>query len=382
MATKRVLVVDDHVDVIKMVGLMLEREGYEIIAAQSGEQALIKAQTVKPDVVILDIMMPDMDGYEVCRRLRADPATTHLPILMFTAKGTSSDKIAGYEAGADDYVTKPIHPAELVARVETALLRSARRPAQELPTMRAKVWGFLGSKGGVGTTSLAVNVAVALAEEIAQGKQIVLADMQSGLAAVALHLGLRLGGLTRLLNLPAEIGETRIIEAQLEEHKTGIRVLSGPIEPPGTFNAISPAHAETIIRHLEAVSDYLLLDLGVGLDQANRRSLSLCHQIVVTVEPQRVALTLARSLLGEMTGTLNLPSHKISVAVVNKAPAGATFTKDTLKELLQQEICGIVTPAPDLALQAAERGIPMILMQPDSLVARQFRSIAEYLANA
>jgi pilus assembly protein CpaE len=246
--------------------------------------------------------------------------------------------------------------------------------------MRAKVWGFIGSKGGVGTTNLVVNVAVALAQEITQGKQIVLADMQSGLAAVALQLGLRQGGLTRLLNQPVESLEPKMIEAQLEEHKTGIRVLSGPIEPPGTGKAILPALAETVIRHLEAVSDFLLLDLGVGLDKANRLSLSMCHHIVVTVEPQRVALTLARSLLGEMSGTLNLPSHKISVAVVNKAPAGATFTKDTLKELLQQEICGIVTPAPDLALQAAERGIPMILMQPDSLVARQFRSIAEYLA--
>ena len=93
---KRVLVVDDNVDVIKMVGLMLESVGYEIIAAQSGEQALVKAQTEKPDVVILDIMMPDMDGYEVCRRLRANPDTSHLPILMFTAKATSSDKVAGF----------------------------------------------------------------------------------------------------------------------------------------------------------------------------------------------------------------------------------------------------------------------------------------------
>ena len=111
----------------------------------------------------------------------------------------------------------------------------------------------------------------------------------------------------------------KIIEAQLEEHKTGIRVLSGPIKPPGAADAISVAQADAIIRHLAAVSDYLLLDLGVGLDEANRHSLSMCHHIVVTVEPQRVALTLAQSLLGEMTGTLNLPSHKISVAVVNKA---------------------------------------------------------------
>jgi DNA-binding response OmpR family regulator len=376
---KKVLVVDDHVDVVKMVGLLLAREGYEIIAAQSGDQALVKAQTDKPDVVILDIMMPDMDGYEVCRRLRANPNTSHLPILMFTAKAMPSDKVAGFEAGADDYLTKPVHPAELIARVETALLRSARQTTERL-AMRGKVLGFLGSKGGVGTTNLVVNIAVALASEVAQGKQIVLADLQSGMAALALHLGLRQGGLTRLLNQPVESLEPKSVEAQLEEYKLGVRLLSGQIEPPGTAVSISPAQADAIIRNLGAVADYVLLDLGAGLGEANRHSLSLCYHIVVTVEPQHVALMLAQSLLGEMTGPLNLPSHKISVAVINKAAAGATFTKDTLKELLQHEICGIVTPAPELALQSAERGIPMVLLQPDSLVTRQFRSIAEYLA--
>jgi len=88
-----------------------------------------------------------------------------------------------------------------------------------------------------------------------------------------------------------------------------------PSSLPAPPDAISVAQADAIIRHLAAVSDYLLLDLGVGLDEANRHSLSLCYHIVVTVEPQRVALTLAQSLLGELTGTLNLPSHKISVAV-------------------------------------------------------------------
>jgi len=266
----------------------------------------------------------------------------------------------------------------LIARVEAALLRSARQTTERF-VMRGKILGFLGSKGGVGTTNLVVNIAVALAQAV-QGKQIVLADMQSGMAALALHLGLRQGGLTRLLNQPVESLEPRTVEAQLEEYKLGVRLLSGQIEPPGTAMSISQAQADAIIRNLGAVADYVLLDLGAGLGEANRHSLSLCYHIVVAVEPQHVALTLAQSLLGEMTGRLNLPSHKISVAVVNKAAAGATFTKDTLKELLQHEICGIVTPAPELALQSAERGIPMILMQPDSIVARQFRSIAEYLA--
>jgi DNA-binding response OmpR family regulator len=158
MAT-RVLVVDDDLDAVRLVGLMLERRGYGIIAAQSGAQALMKAQTENPDLIILDVMMPDMDGYEVCRRLRANPSTADIPIMMFTAKTQKNDKVAGFQAGADDYLTKPIHPEELVSRLEAVMLRASRRQEEAAPA-GAKVFGFLGSKGGVGTTTLAVNVAV------------------------------------------------------------------------------------------------------------------------------------------------------------------------------------------------------------------------------
>ena len=194
---KKILVVDDNLDVIKMVGLMLQTRGYDIIAAQSGTQALARARSDNPDLMILDIMMPDMDGYEVCKRLRADPTTANLPILMFTAKSGTSDKVAGFQAGADDFLTKPIHPDELVSRVETALMRSARRAAKEPVTQRAKIVGFLGSKGGVGTSTLALNVGVALAQELARGKQVILADMRSGMATLGLQLELHGGGMGR-----------------------------------------------------------------------------------------------------------------------------------------------------------------------------------------
>jgi DNA-binding response OmpR family regulator len=110
---ERILVVDDDVDSLKLIGLMLQRNGYEVVAANSGTQAMNRAIADRPDLIILDIMMPDMDGYEVCRRLRGDARTKGIPIIMFTAKTLIDDKVAGFEAGADDYLTKPTHPAEL-----------------------------------------------------------------------------------------------------------------------------------------------------------------------------------------------------------------------------------------------------------------------------
>jgi pilus assembly protein CpaE len=361
---------------------MLQRRGYEIVAARSGAQALEKARTESPDLVILDVMMPDMDGYEVCRQLRADSATSSMPIIMFTAKTMVDDKVAGFQAGADDYLTKPVHPEELASRIEAVLLRTSRRRVEEKPPMRAKVIGFLGSKGGVGTTTLAVNVAVALTKGQEKGQQVILADMQSGMAASAVQLNLRRqGGTWRLLDQPVEQIEARLVEAQLEEHKTGVRVLGGQIEPFGVAMPLPPSHAEVIVQHLGAMADYLLLDLGVGLRETNRHILPTCNHIVVTTEPHRVALTLAQALLDEMTTSLSFPRHRISVVLINKAPSASTFTREAIEGLLQHDLAGVVTPAPELAFQAAETGHPMIVAQPTTLVAQQLRQIAEHLAN-
>ncbi len=380
---KKILVVDDEVESVKLIGLMLQRRGYEIVAARSGTQALEKARMDRPDLVILDVMMPDMDGFEVCRQLRADPITVSLPIIMFTAKTMVDDKVAGFQAGADDYLTKPVHPEELASRIEAVLLRTSRRQVEEKPPMRAKTIGFLGSKGGVGVTTLAVNVAASLVQGKAKGQNVTLADMQSGMAASALQLNLRRqGGMWRLLEQPVERIDERLVEAQLEEHRTGIRVLSGQVEPLGVAAPILASYAEVIVQHLGAMADYLLLDLGVGLGETNRSVLSICDHIVVVIEPHRVALSLAGTLLDEMTSSLNLPRHRISVVLVNKAPSASTFTKEAIEGLLQHDLAGVVTPAPEMAFKAAETGDPMVVAQPVSLVAQQLKSIAEYLADA
>ncbi len=379
---EKVLIVDDDLESVKLIGLMLERRGYTIAAAQSGAQALAKAQEEQPDLVILDVMMPDMDGYEVCRRLRASAATTDLPIIMFTAKTQVRDKVTGFQVGADDYLTKPVHPEELISRVEAVLLRTARRREEEQVRPRAQVLGFLGSKGGVGTTTLAVNIGVALAQAYAESKQVVLAEMSPGIATAAFHLGLRRQrSIVRLLEQPVENVDARLVEAQLEEHRSGLFVLSGQVEPPGAGVPVSPIHAETIVRHLGTMADYLLLDLGVGLGDVNRRLLPGCYHITVCIEPQRTSLELAQFLFTEMADSLNLPRYKTSLVLINKAPSAASFTKGMIEEALQHDLAGVITPAPELAFQSVEQGIPMVISLPNSLAAQQFQHIAEYLAS-
>ncbi len=126
MTGECILVVDDHATIIDLARLYLEREGYRVEAASDGAQALEKVGSLQPAMMILDLMLPEVDGYEVCRRVRQ---SSDLPILMLTARDDDIDKIVGLELGADDYLTKPFNPRELVARVR-AILRRSQPPAR------------------------------------------------------------------------------------------------------------------------------------------------------------------------------------------------------------------------------------------------------------
>jgi diguanylate cyclase (GGDEF)-like protein len=122
-AGKRVLVVDDDRNLRKIIQTNLELAGYDVSTAANGEEALTMLDSMQPDLVVLDVMMPIMDGYEVARRIRRHPSNTHVPIIMLTAKSEVEDKLAGFEAGADDYITKPFGPQELLARVRAKIRR-------------------------------------------------------------------------------------------------------------------------------------------------------------------------------------------------------------------------------------------------------------------
>jgi phosphate regulon transcriptional regulator PhoB len=129
--SKHILVVDDEADLVELVSYNLKKEGYTVDSAYDGEAALIKIRKGKYDLLVLDLMLPGIQGIELCRILRNDSKTMNIPIIMLTAKGEEIDKILGLEMGADDYITKPFSPRELVARVKAVLRRSAERPVTE-----------------------------------------------------------------------------------------------------------------------------------------------------------------------------------------------------------------------------------------------------------
>lgn len=137
MAKENILVVEDERDILELVFFNLSREGYRVEGASSGEEALQAVSTKLPDLVVLDLMLPGVDGLEVCKRLKGDPGTRDVPIVMLTAKGEEADVVTGLELGADDYITKPFSPRIMVARIRAVLRRKVKAAAEEDSVIKA-----------------------------------------------------------------------------------------------------------------------------------------------------------------------------------------------------------------------------------------------------
>lgn len=134
----RLLVIEDDADIRELIAYNLRKEGYQVVVADEGTEGLKLAAQNPPDLVLLDLMLPDLDGLEVCRRLKRDPTLASMPVVMVTAKGGESDIVAGLELGADDYITKPFSPRVLVARTRAVLRRLDAVPADDAATIRIR----------------------------------------------------------------------------------------------------------------------------------------------------------------------------------------------------------------------------------------------------
>ncbi len=372
---EKILIVDDDIDSLKLIGLMLQRQGYDIAAASAGSQALSKVMTDPPDLIILDVMMPDMDGYEVCRRLRANPQTQNIPIIMFTAKTLVDDKVAGFEAGADDYLTKPTHPAELSSRVKAVLARSAAKHGTTAPDQGTFI-ALIGTRGGLGTSTLAVNLATLLSKR----EQTVVADFRPGQGSLGASLGFtKVSGLANLLTRPPNDINARTVGAEIVAHNSGLRLLLSSTRPREAQLSISPDAAKAIVRQLRAMARVVILDLGTGLTPATQRILPDASHVLVVVDSQRVTLNMARELLADLT-ELGVGQSKSSVVMINRTQSSLQIPWQEAEQILGRDMLAVVSPAPELAFQAGEAAAPIVNVQPGAVVASQFTKLAQELA--
>lgn len=377
---EKILIIDDDVDTLKLVGLMLERQGYRIAVASNGTLGISRAAVEKPDLILLDVMMPDLDGYEVTRRLRSDPALAHIPIIMFTAKSMVDDKVAGFEAGVDDYLTKPTHPAELTAHVKAVLSRVTSAKAPPEPSRdreRARVVAFLGARGGAGTTTLALNSAVVFH---GGGQDVILAEFNPGRGSLALDLNIpNPMGLANLLSRSLKDIHLRSIDAELVGHRTGLRLLLASARPRETELEQAVPQMEAVLNHLLTMATLVVLDLGAGLRPYIVPVANHCDRIVLVTEPIHPSNLIARGLIDELASS-GVSRHKLSLALLTRERTSLQIPWQQMAADLGVDLAGLISPAPEQAHQAAQNGAPLVLLHPDTLVGDQIRKLAGHLA--
>jgi DNA-binding response OmpR family regulator len=370
----RILVIDDDLDSLKLISLLLQRQGYEVVAAPGGDEGLQKARADMPDLILLDIMMPNMDGYEVCRQLRGDPHLAHVPVIMFTAKTRVDDKVAGFEAGADDYLTKPTHPAELASRIRSLLSRTRAAELVDAEQELGKVVAILGIKGGTGATTLAVNLGAVLNES---SRDVILADLHAGMGTVGLHLGYpQEDGVSRLLRLPLAELDQESVGAIITSHPSGLRLVLTGYYRSDVTGPLSASHLERIITLLPLMADLVLLDLGNRVSSHSRQALVQADLVILCLSPQRTSMTMARALLNHLAH-IGVDSDRLGIAVIQTSPSLPAISAAQVEAELQVPVLGSIEPAPQLALVAMEQARPIVWLEPHSTTAGQFRELAE-----
>lgn len=378
---EKILIIDDDVDTLRLVGLMLQRQGYLIVAASNGEQGLAKAFEEKPDIILLDVMMPDMDGYEVSRRLRKNPATQTTPILMFTAKTQLDDKVTGFESGADDYLTKPTHPTELQAHIKALLSRIGVKKADEMETAsrehHGRVIGVLAARGGLGVSTLASNLAGALYTR-AHG-EVILAELTPGQGTLGMDLGVsNQKGLNELLSgTTAEITREKI-NSLLSPHSSGMKLLLASENPRDVHLTNQVNQYETLVTRLSTLARFVVLDLGSGLPPFVQKILPLCTDRLVIIEGMPNTIAHTKILIDEIAN-LGIDRMGINVVLNNRIRSEAQMGWTEVQQNLGHSIATTITPAPEMMVASARLHMPAVFSQPTNVTSQQILKIADQI---
>lgn len=373
----KILIVDDEPTLLKLVGFALYGAGYQALTARSGPEALRMVEEEAPDLMILDVMMPGMSGLDVLEELRSRPATAGLPVMILSARTHVPARIEGLEAGADEYVTKPVSPKELVARVG-ALLERTRRMQEAATGRHGQVFSCIGAKGGVGTTTVAVNIALALT---ARTDSVAALELQSGPGTMAYQLGqVPSRSLANLLERePEEISETSLRDA-LTPASGGLQVLAAPPSADSP-TLLSVDHSRAIVHGLARIADYTIVDLPSRPVPSSRAALRQSDMVLLVCEPDPAAVRAAKAWL-QLLDNWKIDRGTTGIVLVHHAENPAALSRRAVEAELAHWTLAEIPADPALFINALKQGQTFISHRPDSTVARALKRLAGELVPA
>jgi pilus assembly protein CpaE len=355
MAT--VLIIDDDVNLLRMLQIMLERGGYQTILSSHGEDGIRKAVELHPDVAIVDVMMPDLSGHDVCRRLRDDPRTNDIPLLVLTARAQPVDRQAALSSGASDYLSKPVSPKVLLEKVRDLLNQPPPQPKE------GHLIAVLSLRGGVGATTLAVNLAVQLAA--AKRGTVCAADLSpaSGHVALQLRLQPRQSWATYRPEPGAEPGEA--IKRLTMPQDLGLNVLASPLMPLQGAG-LNSAVAQSLVGDLRKGFGWTVVDCGPTLDEACVAALNAADALVVVMTPDVGSVQTTSATLRAISG-LGPADH--TLIVLNQVSPQRALPQAAIEKAIARTITTVV-PFDESQSSALSQGMPLSASQPTSALAK------------
>jgi len=361
---KRILVVDDEPDALKMVSLTLTPEGYQVITASDGEEALRLAASERPDLILLDVMMPNMDGFEVARRLRRTPDFAQVPILFLSARGQVADKVEGLTVGGNDYLTKPAAPQELVARVGVLLGTFTERKM-------GHVIALFGSKAGIGTSTISVNLALALQSR--SSDMVVLVDGHDEGGDIGVFLNMPHTHHAGELAARIDLLDQDVFQNALLRHASGLRVLLAPPET-SLASSISPSAWEHIVEELRRISGVVVFD-GPPLHSATwAPMLGLADEVFLITTPEITAMR-------RLTAAQELARSRVRIpdnvrVILNRYNEGSGFSVAAISRALGVSIHVTIEDVGPINTFAVNHGQPLFLSDKRNPLTRTISNLA------
>jgi pilus assembly protein CpaE len=370
-----ILVIDDELVYHKMVASALEKEKYQLDFALTGMEGIQKAKVSRPDLIITDVVMPDINGYEVTKLLRRDPSFARIPILILSAQAALQNKLSSFEAGADDHLSKPFEPAELVARV-AALLHRAELSQVPVATSEthadARLIAIHSLKGGTGCSSVAINLGVGLA--LLWRKATILLDMNmvAGQVALMLNSTLRRTWADLAQVNPAEL-EWDLLESIIAKHESGVAFVAAPTFP-SEAEMIHPNGLDACLRLLQKHYTYMVADLPHDFSEIVIHTLDIADVILIMAAPDVASLRATAAALDTYT-KLNYPPEKIKL-ILNATFPKHGLQKDKIEAALGIPVMLVIPYASDLFVQAINYGQPIVSTKPEEPVAALLENLA------
>lgn len=371
----KILAVDDDPINIKLVAATLGKEGFEVITASNGKEGYQKAEEFLPELVILDVMMPEMDGYQVCSLLRKNPKTANLPVMMLTSLSSVEQKIKGFDAGADDYLAKPFAPEELVAHVR-ALMRRRVSEAEAEVEANGKIISVFSLRGGVGVSTLASNLAAGLAA--LWNEAVVLVDLVLAAGQSALMFNLPFSrSWGNLARLSIDEIEPLLVNQVLLQHPSGVRILASSPQPEQN-EYLTGEKVQHVLKILSRQFAYLILDLSHDFQETTLAGLDASHEILLMLSPDLAAVRSAVCALG-VFDSLNYPKEIIRLVENWVFPKGGLPRAD-IEKALGRSIDLQIPYASEQIVKAINIGAPPVINEPQSPLGALFEDFAFLLS--